>query len=115
MESKPRALRPLFLKPLDPGALPYLLPLLDYTRTDDNDAKVSAVRRGAAALLGEGLERAKGQRSMDWQKWQASRTRAIELLELQREKIESTCPPKEWAQARSKILGDYDLTQIGYE
>lgn len=111
LEHKPHAMWPLVLKDLQPDALPYLIPLLDYTDPDGKKVKEKLVREGVAAILGmklANLER--DQLTSPWSRWQASSWWAIKNLRPVKERLHQITGPAQWASASQRLRADYDLT-----
>ena len=111
LEHKPRAMWPLVLKDLQPDALPYLIPLLDYTAPDGNQAKEKLVRQGVAAILGMKLAKLEQDQTVHaWSQWQASSWWAIKTLQPLKERLHLIVPLTQWSTASHRLRADYDLT-----
>lgn len=110
IEGKPRALRPICLKELSPGALPPLLPLLDYRTKDGDPDKERLVREGIAGLLGRNLDELEREESDSWTQWQLSSAWALKHLRAAREDIRAMVPPHGWPEAEVRLRENYDLT-----
>lgn len=110
LEEKPHSLWPVCLKELPADALPALVPLLDYQRTDHDAAKEKLVREGIAGILGGNLVRLEQEQSGPWSQWQLSSWWALKHLRAAREKITATVPQRQWDAARDRLKQDYDLS-----
>lgn len=111
MEGKPRALRPICLKELSPGALPPLIPLLDYGTKDGDPDKERLVRDGIAALLYRHLAKLEAEESAGWSRWQLSSVWALGHLRAAREHIEAAVPSAHRGKAEQQLRANYDLTE----
>lgn len=111
LEHKPHAMWPLVLKDLQPDALPYLIPLLDYTDPGENKAKEKLVREGVAAILGMKLAKLEHEREvLSWSQWQASSWWAVQNLRPVKERLYQIAAPSQWNSASQRLRADYDLT-----
>lgn len=111
LEHKPHSMWPLVLKELQPDALPYLIPLLDYTAPDGNKAREKLVREGVAAILGMKLAKLeRDQTDHSWTQWQASSWWALKHLLPLKERLRSRVDPAQWVAASRRLRADYDLT-----
>ncbi|MFC1463067.1 DUF4153 domain-containing protein, partial [Verrucomicrobiota bacterium] len=110
MEGKPRALRPICLKELAPGALPPLIPLLDYSTAGGDPGKEKLVREGIAAILGQHLARLEAEEASSWTQWQLSSAWALKRLRAARDDIHTALPPARWDEAEKQLRNNYDLT-----
>jgi hypothetical protein len=110
LEEKPHAMWPVCLKELPADALPALLPLLDYHRSDGDAAKERLVREGVAAMLGQHLVQLEKEESEPWTRWQASSWWALRRLRPARGKILEIVGSERWFDASRRLKNDYDLT-----
>ena len=111
LEGKPRALRPICLKELAPGALPPLISLLDYSADDGDPDKTRLVREGIAAILGRHLERLEEEESESWTRWQLSSAWALKHLRNARADIDGVLAPIYRKEAEKRLRKNYDLSE----
>jgi hypothetical protein len=111
MEGKPRALRPICLKTLSPGALPPLIPLLNYSTEDGDPAKEELVRQGVAGILGQRLVELEDSEPRAWTEKQISATWALKHLRAARDDIHAAVPSTQWKAAATRLKRNYDLTE----
>lgn len=110
LAGKPHAMWPVVLKDLPADALPPVIRLLDYSRSDGDTAKEKLVREGVAGILGLNMARLEKEQSSTWRQWQASSWWALKHLRAASGKIHAMVPPERWAMARDRLKADYDLS-----
>ena len=108
---KPRALRPICLKDLAPGALPPLIPLLNYSTDDGDPDKDELVRQGIAGILGRHLTELEKAEPRAWTEKQLSATWALKHLRAVRDDIHEIVPQTQWQAAEERLVSNYDLTE----
>ncbi len=111
LAGKPRAMRPICQKSLGPEGLPPLIPLLEYRCPEGSDVREQLVRRGVAAILGDGLDQLERDARRDgWTQWQGSHAWALRRLRDVASRLDEIVAQKDRAGARRRLEYDYDLT-----
>ncbi|MCK5850320.1 MAG: DUF4173 domain-containing protein [Kiritimatiellae bacterium] len=111
IEGKSRALRPICLKNLSAGALPPLIPLLNYHMKDDDASKGALVRQGIAGILGRHLVKLEKAESNRWPQWQFSSAWALKHLRAAQPDIHAVLVPAHWKAAENRLKQHYDLSE----